>query len=197
LSTVNIQHLNNIVNQINAAEHASCPQLELILKNSLPGIQGLIDGIQKEIPGLSAITAILSLPSPDPVSIVKWLGKLVTGIAVPQLMAEIQYAIQLVQLIQKLAEVTSKLGTLASKVEHCAIQAIEAPIIDVENLINSSMQRINALQQSLSSINPSMISSTLIDTSNVQNFVNSVQSQGTNAIKTLNGVVNPTFPPQL
>ena len=88
-SIANLEALDRMALQ---AEYITdCRTLTLFIENHLNGLEDLIGSILKrQLDIIKDFLPILSLPSPDPVSIVKWLGKLVLGSAWPQLQAMIK-----------------------------------------------------------------------------------------------------------
>ena len=94
---VNIEHINKLTAQIQYT--TNCDNLQKIVKRNLAGIESKAKkAIQHELDIVKHYLPISSLPSPNPVSIVKWLGKLILGPISPQLEAQIKYTLAIVKL---------------------------------------------------------------------------------------------------
>ena len=73
-----IKEIDDMVNQISST--IDCQALELLVQEHIAAIEKIIaDKIEDQLSIAKNAFPLLSLPSPDPVSIVKWLGKLILG----------------------------------------------------------------------------------------------------------------------
>lgn len=73
---------------------------------------------------ISQYAPILSLPS-DPLKILKWAKKVVTGIAGPAIAAAIQLAIDIAQLAGAIAGIAGAVANLATKLADCITQLVQ------------------------------------------------------------------------
>ena len=126
--TVNTDHLDALVSQL---EHITDPNAaSLLIHQHLDQLttsaQKIIDEQAKQ---LEKILPILHLPGPNPFAIVKWIGKLVTGTAIPQLEAYIKYTQQAIHY----ATAVGKIATAASK----AISTIE----NLPSILNAQLKQ--------------------------------------------------------
>jgi hypothetical protein len=117
----NTKHINDLANQIRYT--TNCNTLRKIVQEHLQSVLDIVQAkIKEEADTLSNYIPILDLPSPDPISIVKWIGKLVTGTAFTQLMAMIKMTIQMVQLLKAVENLASAIAAAAANIEACVIQ---------------------------------------------------------------------------
>ena len=93
----------------------------------------------------------LSIPSPDPVSIVKWIVKKTTGDSLPKLESAIRSTIEVLLLIQAVANLVAVLAQLPAKLEACAKDVVhmaeQSALNTVKDFIN---KEACALQQAIS-----------------------------------------------
>lgn len=152
-SIINIDHFNQLASQIRSVE--DCEAIRVVMREHLNQITGLVTsiiGVQAD--QLSNILPILKLPSPDPVSIVKWLGKLVLGTAYPQMIAYINYTLQLVMLASSVVTLTAAAAHAAENIKRCALevpQELEAETLNalhtqVTDAISSSLSQVSNIQ---------------------------------------------------
>jgi hypothetical protein len=153
--------------------------------------------IEDGIAGTSGYASLLSLPSPDPASIVKWLGKLVTTLVGPEVAANIKYVLALSQVLQELPKVITAIENLGPAIAACAVTDAESVIqqlyciasVPVDNALGTHLSTINATQLALQAINANHFSTTL-DTSNTANFVTSVNAVGNTFANQLSNYAN-------
>lgn len=175
---INTQQIDKMIAQISHLENASCAQINLVITSVLGTIKGLMSGIIKEISLLNPLTSLLNLPFPDPVSIVKWLGDLVTGLVGTQVKALIKYTKKLIILSAKLAELIIAVESILPAIARCAGNSLDPSTVlyelksEVDSTIASSFSSINELTGSLSSI--STVFTTTFDTSSPEAFLATV-----------------------
>lgn len=139
--TVNTKRIKDLTQQIR--QETDCNALKMKVKL-------LVDDLKEEAKAaaqeqkaqLEKILPILKLPSPTPWSIVKWLGKLVTGTAIPQLEASIKYVIQIAQLLAAVAELIQTVQEVLPRLKACALELKNETIADIENTIDGEIAKI-------------------------------------------------------
>jgi len=172
---VNIDHLDKMITQISHLEDASCAQINLVVNAAMNSIKGLMAGIIKEISALNPLTSLMNLPFPDPVSIVKWLGDLVTGLIGTQVKALIKYTIKLIKISVKLGELVAAVEGILPKLAECALNAVDPSTLlndlksELDATIASSFSSITELTTSLSTISSTFTTS--FDTSSPEAFL--------------------------
>lgn len=172
---VNTAHIHELAKQIRNS--SDCESIELIIREHLKSTTDLISGIiQTQAKQLSDILPILSLPSPDPVSIVNWISKMVLGTAKPQLDAYIKYTIQLIKLAAATAELAAAVAEAGEVLAVCAVSApansLNSLSSQVNGQISGALTKVGTTQDLMGTIvGPSMLK---LDVSNQANFVASV-----------------------
>jgi len=97
----------------------SCERLEMLVEEHVKTVVDMIKGKAQEISELmSNYAPILSLPS-DPLKIIKWAKKVVTGMAGPAIEAAIKLAIQIAQLAGALAGLAAAAAQAATRLANC------------------------------------------------------------------------------
>jgi hypothetical protein len=129
-----------------------CASIEVTAKALLEQGQHWTEGkIDNAIKSLKDAIKQLNLPSPDPVSIVKWIVKKVTGDALPKLEAALRAFIEVTQLVSAVADLIATLALLPKKLEACAKDFVEREKAEILNRINGYISReICKLQQEIS-----------------------------------------------
>jgi hypothetical protein len=181
IGDVNTDHLDKLIGQISHLENASCAQINLVVNTALGSVKGLISGMIKEIASLTPLTGLMNLPFPDPVSIVKWLADLVTGLIGTQLQALIKYAKKLITLSIKLGELAAAIQGILPAIAACAVNSLDPSTIlndlraEVDSSIAASFEGINKLTTSLSTV--STVFTTSFDTSSPEAFLATVDEK--------------------
>jgi hypothetical protein len=181
IGDVNTDHLDKLIGQISHLENASCAQINLVVNTALGSVKGLISGMIKEIASLTPLTSLMNLPFPDPVSIVKWLADLVTGLIGTQLQALIKYAKKLITLSIKLGELAAAIEGILPAIAACAVNSLDPSTIlndlraEVDSSIAASFEGINKLTTSLSTV--STVFTTSFDTSSPEAFLATVDEK--------------------
>lgn len=169
---VNTRKITALADQIKNT--GDCESLELMISDAVDQVKDLISGIGI-IQGLqlSDILPLLTLPSPDPFSIVSWLGKLVTGTALPQMMAYIKYTLQLIQLGSALSELQDAIQG-ALDISICSInpgEALSSIQSDIDDKITANLVQVSSAQDLIGNIVPGLPK---FDTTNPLAFKDSV-----------------------
>jgi hypothetical protein len=128
--------VERLVAQINNT--TDCAALQLIVQEYTDQLLDLASAIvQTQAEQLSKILPILTLPSVNPVDIVKWLGKLVTAKAFPQLESYINQTLQLIELLRAF-------DTLVEAVEG-ASESLSSCSLDIENaILRNAQDKLNS-----------------------------------------------------
>ena len=136
---VNTEHIKELVRQIKYV--TDCDSLKMIVKQHLDEVKSLIKAALKEqIKQLEKILPILKLPSPTPPSIIKWIAKLVTGTAIPQLEAYIKYVQQIIALVQAVADLADAISDAIPRLEACALEIVNQTKEDIQQTITNSIE---------------------------------------------------------
>ena len=174
---INTKHINELADQIRY--NTDCEVIKLVIEEHLGSIQDLFKDIQEEQKELLAkILPILQLPGPNPVEIIKWISKFVTGLVTPQLQAHIKYTKKLIKLAAAMLNVIDAIKEASKSLPECAIE-IKNETLDqikgeVNNLVNSALQEIAASQEGLLAIIDAGNTIDKIDTSSPEAFIASV-----------------------
>jgi hypothetical protein len=174
---INTKHINELADQIRY--NTDCEVIKLVIEEHLGSIQDLFKDIQEEQKELLAkILPILQLPGPNPIAIVKWLSKFVTGLVTPQLQAHIKYTKKLIKLAAAMLNVIDAIQEAAKSLPECAIEikdeALNQIKSEVNGLVNSALSEIAASQEGLLAIIDAGNTIDKIDTSSPEAFLASV-----------------------
>lgn len=174
---VNTKHINELADQIRY--NTDCEVIKIVIEEHLGSIQDLFKDIkdeQKEL--LAKILPILQLPGPNPVAIVKWISKFVTGLVTPQLQAHIKYTKKLIKLAGAMLNVIDAIKEASKSLPQCAIaikdEALTQIANEVNNLVTTALQEIEGSQQGLLAIIDAGNTIDRIDTSSPEAFIASV-----------------------
>ena len=109
----------------------SCERLELLMDEHVQAVTDMLAAKSAEISAIMSLYApILSVPS-DPLKIIGWAKKVVTGVAGPQIAAAIQLATEIASLASALAGLASAVANAATRLADC-----------IENEIRTAMDEI-------------------------------------------------------
>jgi hypothetical protein len=174
---INTRHINELADQIRY--NSDCEVIKLVIEEHLGSIQDLFKDIQDEQKELLAkILPILQLPGPNPVEIVKWISKFVTGLVTPQLQAHIKYTKKLIKLAGAILNVIAAIEEASKSLPQCAIEIKDETLNqikgEVNNLVNSALQEIEGSQAGLLAIIDAGNTIDKIDTSSPDAFIASV-----------------------
>lgn len=127
----------------------SCERLELLLDEHVSAVTNVLDGKTAEIAAImSKYAPILSIPS-DPLKIIGWAKKVVTGMVDPQLSAAIKLATELAQLAGALADLASAVANAATRLADCIESEIRSAL---DGITDSLMQNATSLFNQATSI---------------------------------------------
>ena len=174
---INTKHINELADQIRY--NTDCEVIKLVIEEHLGSIQDLFKDIQEEQKELLAkILPILQLPGANPVAIVKWISKFVTGLVTPQLLAHIKYTKKLIKLAASILNVINAIQEAAKNLPECAIEIRDEVLDQIKNevngLVNSALSEIAASQEGLLAIIDAGNTIDKIDTSSPEAFMASV-----------------------
>jgi hypothetical protein len=109
----------------------SCERLELLLDEHVSAVTDVLDAKTAEIAAImSKYAPIMSIPS-DPLKIIGWAKKVVTGMVDPQLSAAIQLATEMAQLAGALASLASAVANAATRLADCIESEIRGALDDI------------------------------------------------------------------
>lgn len=198
---INTKQIKEITTQIKSTSDPE--SLKLIIADHSKGLKDLTASVSKvQADILKDILPILSLPSPTPPSIVSWLGKLVTGVAAPQLKAQVKLTIQLGELASAISEVaaaikeaqaalnevTGELKDLADDLQ----DELDGVVKDLTATAVSALGDIGSAQASLNTIAGSNLSS--FDTSSLDNLSKSASTELVNLDKNVSSYIKVELP---
>jgi hypothetical protein len=111
----------------------SCERLELLLDEHIQAVTDMMDAKTAEISAIMSLYApILSVPS-DPLKIIGWAKKVVTGVAGPQIAAAIQLATEIASLASALAGLASAVANAATRLADCIENEIRTAMEDIRD----------------------------------------------------------------
>lgn len=197
-----VEHIKRMAEQIRHT--TNCDALERMVAEHVKSVLDVIDAaVLRQANLLSEALPLISLPSPDPVSIVKWLGKLILKDVYPDLESAVKYAIQIAQLASAVAEVVAAVAYAAERLAACAIlipaEVTGAVINDltknVNVLVDAALSKVVITHTAMAGIVPA-IGNVPFDTSSSSSFVASA-STTLNSVKTLvvDHINTPITPP--
>jgi hypothetical protein len=175
-----IKEIDNMVLQITST--VDCNALELLVSEYVSSIQQIIeDKIADQISIAEKAFPLLKLPSPDPVSIVKWLGKLIAGDAALQLQSYITQAVEIIQLSKNVVKLINAVSNVEETLKACLItlEAETLGIIEatVTAQIKPILDKVNETQNLINTLTTISLDGLLLDTSNPDAFLTSVDTK--------------------
>jgi hypothetical protein len=179
---INTKHINELADQIRY--NTDCEVIKLVIEEHLGSIQDLFKDVQAEQKELLAkILPILELPGPNPVAIVKWISKFVTGLVTPQLQAHIKYTKKLIKLAGAILNVIAAIEEASKSLPQCAIEIKDETLNQIKNevngLVTAALQEIEGSQVGLLAIIDAGNTIDKIDTSSPDAFIATVDQAAT------------------
>lgn len=168
ISKFNTDHVKNLSEQMK--KNTDPDVIKVLAKQHMKQVSDIASSITKEQQEIvSKLLPILKLPSPTPPSILKWVTKVATGFAMPQMEASIK-------LVQQSAEVASAVSEISSALAE--VQKIISEIQEVSDELKGELNSIvgDALGSvgDLVSQADGLISDTLSVVENAQSLMNNV-----------------------
>jgi len=137
------KHINQLINQIQYT--TNCDNLQKVVNRNLNTIKSQVaHAAKQELAIVEKYLPVVHLPSPDPISIVKWLGKLVLGPIFPQVEAQIKYVVELAQLAVAVTKLVGVIEQVAPRLEACAISELNEIQSEINCLKNLATNTIAA-----------------------------------------------------
>lgn len=113
----------------------SCERLELIVEEHVKSVTDIIRAKAEEIAALmSNYAPILSVPS-NPLKIISWAKKVVSGIAGPAVAAAIELAIDIAQLAGAIAGLAAAAASAAARLANCLTNLV----LDTMNTLKNTL----------------------------------------------------------
>lgn len=113
----------------------SCERLELIVEEHVKSVTDIIKAKAEEIAALmSNYAPILSVPS-NPLKIISWAKKVVSGIAGPAVAAAIELAIDIAQLAGAIAGLAAAAASAAARLANCLTNLV----LDTMNTLKNTL----------------------------------------------------------
>ena len=172
-----IKEIDDMVNQISST--IDCQALELLVQEHIAAIEKIIaDKIEDQLSIAKNAFPLLSLPSPDPVSIVKWLGKLILGDAFLQLQSYITQAQEIIVLSSDVMKLADAISHVDETLKACLI-TIQAETLStlqatVEAQIQPILNKVSETQALIGVITGNTL--VQIDTSSADAFLTSTDN---------------------
>jgi hypothetical protein len=172
-----IKEIDDMVNQISST--IDCQALELLVQEHIAAIEKIItDKIKDQLSIAKNAFPLLSLPSPDPVSIVKWLGKLILGDAFLQLQSYITQAQEIIVLSRDVMKLADAISHVDETLKACLI-TIQAETLStlqatVEAQIQPILNKVSETQALIGVITGNTL--VQIDTSSADAFLTSTDN---------------------
>jgi hypothetical protein len=175
-----IKEIDDMVNQISST--IDCQSLELLVSEYMASIEKIIsDKIEDQISIAKNAFPLLNLPSPDPVSIVKWLGKLIVGDAALQLQSYITQAIEIIQLSKDIVKLAAAIGNVEETLKACLITIQAETLSSLEDAVTAQIQpildKVNETQNLINTLTNVSLDGLLLDTSSPEAFLTSVDTK--------------------
>jgi hypothetical protein len=175
-----IKEIDDMVNQISST--IDCQALELLVQEHIAAIEKIIaDKIKDQINIAKNAFPLLNLPSPDPVSIVKWLGKLIAGDAALQLQSYITQAIEIIQLSKDIVKLAAAIGNVEETLKACLITIQAETLSSLEDAVTAQIQpildKVNETQNLINTLTNISLDGLLLDTSSPEAFLTSVDTK--------------------
>ena len=128
----NTEHVKNLAEQMK--KNTDPDVIRVLSKQHMKQVSDIAAAISKEQAEIAAkLLPLLKLPSPTPPSILKWVKKVATGFATPQLEAQIKF-------IQKTAKVSAAVGEISSALAE--VQKIISEIQEVSDEIKGELSAL-------------------------------------------------------
>lgn len=172
-----IKEIDDMVNQISST--IDCQALELLVQEHIAAIEKIIaDKIKDQLSIANNAFPLLSLPSPDPVSIIKWLGKLILGDAFLQLQSYITQAQEIIVLSSDVMKLADAISHVDETLKACLI-TIQAETLStlqatVEAQIQPILNKVSETQALIGVITGNTL--VQIDTSSADAFLTSTDN---------------------
>jgi hypothetical protein len=113
----NVAYFASLTNRINAA--LSCAELQSIVDNEFPSIQGVKDSITAQIALIAPILALLTAPAANPTAIVTWLSTFITSFLTPYVVPYTTMAAQQTALLAQIAAIEAAVTSAQAKFPSC------------------------------------------------------------------------------
>lgn len=142
---VNTRRIQQITRMIKFA--TDCETLKMIMQHYLDELKNLVkDAIKEQLEVSSKFLPITKPPSPTPWSIVKWIGKLIFGTAMPQIEAMFKLIKQIIALTKAVIDLVSAIQTAAKNLPKC-IQELKQLVKDAA--LNIAEEAISTAAESV------------------------------------------------
>ena len=172
-----IKEIDDMVNQISST--IDCQALELLVQEHIAAIEKIIaDKIEDQLSIAKNAFPLLSLPSPDPVSIVKWLGKLILGDAFLQLQSYITQAQEIIVLSSDVMKLADAISHVDETLKACLITIQAETLSTLQATVEAQIQPILNTVSETQALIGVITGNTLvqIDTSSADAFLTSTDN---------------------
>ena len=172
-----IKEIDDMVNQISST--IDCQALELLVQEHIAAIEKIIaDKIKDQLSIANNAFPLLSLPSPDPVSIVKWLGKLILGDAFLQLQSYITQAQEIIVLSRDVMKLADAISHVDETLKACLITIQAETLSTLQATVEAQIQPILNTVSETQALIGVITGNTLvqIDTSSADAFLTSTDN---------------------
>lgn len=184
MSDINLKYLDGMIDQLDHIENATCEHIMLVMETVTEAMEKLLSTIFNEIIKLTPFSALLDIPFPDPVSIVKWIKKQVFATIGPQVEAMIKLVTTAAQVAVKVAKLMSKIAELIPNLARCFTFD---PSVFIQNILNrvdstitTGFSKLVDYVEQIKSLDPEHFLDVGFDTSSPENFLLSVEENSNN-----------------
>jgi hypothetical protein len=137
---VNIKRIRQLTKDLKAT--TDCDALKMKLGITGDELKELTKDVRAEAKKIAEkYLPIVNIPT-NPLKIIPWVKKLVTGTIMPQLEAYIKLLQQVIGLIQATQELITAAGEVLPKIEQCARDAVQEQIDQAEGYIKDEVNKI-------------------------------------------------------
>lgn len=137
---VNIKRLQDLTKKLKNV--TDCDAIKIELEITGDEIKNLTKDVGKESKKIAdKYLPILKIPT-NPLKIIPWVKKLVTGTIVPQLDAYIKLTQQLIQLTIAVGEFVNAAGEILPKLKECALDIVDEQLNQAKGEIEKEVKRV-------------------------------------------------------
>lgn len=173
--SLNVEYLDNMIAQLDSIENATCEHILLVMETLAEAMENLLSAIISEIAKLSPFAALLDIPFPDPVSIVKWIKKQVFATIGPQVEAMVKLVTTVAQVAVRVARLMAKITEIIPRIANCFTFD---PSIFIQNILDrvgstvgTGFSKLGEYVDQIKSLDPTYFLDIGFDTSSPENFL--------------------------
>ena len=115
----NTDYFSSVTNRINAA--TSCAELQSLVNEIWPSLQGVLDAINAQSALLQPIEALLAAPGADLTALATWIQNFITAFLTPYYKPYAILATQLSDLTAQITALTAAVASAEARFLNCSI----------------------------------------------------------------------------